>query len=349
MTLLSSPVERPLIIAHRGACAYRPEHTLASYRLAIALGADYVEPDLVSTRDGILVCRHENEISRTTDVASHPEFGDRLVTKVVDGRAVMGWFTEDFTLAELKKLRATERLPALRPANCRHNGQHAVPTFDEVLAMVEAESRRRGVVVGVCPELKHPSYFAAWGLPLEPVLLADLRRHHLDRPNAEVLIQSFEPGALRALSIETPVGLVQLINRTGAPFDLATAGDARGYAELTSPSGLREVSTYAAAIGAHKDLVLPRSVDGTVLGPTGLVNDAHAAGLSVHVWTLRNENRFLPVEDRNGTDEYGCGDGGAEAQRFFEVGVDGVFADAPDTTAAARQRWLASRETAAVG
>lgn len=344
MTFTGARADKPLIIGHRGACAYRPEHTLASYRLAIALGADYIEPDLVSTRDGVLVCRHENEISGTTNVGTHPEFSDRLTTKVVDGRAVMGWFSEDFTVAELKTLRARERLPALRPASSRHDGQHAVATFDEVLALVERESRRRGEVIGVYPEIKHPSYFDALGLPLQPALVADLRRHHLDRPNAEVLVQSFEPTALRELSTQTSVRLIQLIDSSGAPHDLTVAGDPRSYVDLASPSGLREISTYATGVGTHKDLVLPRSVDGFVLAPTSLVGDAHAAGLSVHVWTLRNENRFLPYDDWSGSNPDSCGDAIAEARRFFEHGVDGVFADAPETAAAARLEWLTTVE-----
>src|SRR5690242_20240985 len=192
-------VADPVVIAHRGASGYRPEHTLASYRLAIAMGADFIEPDLVSTKDGVLVARHENEISGTTDVADHPEFADRRATKVIDGRPVAGWFTEDFTLAELKTLRAKERLPQVRPDNTRYDGMFEVPTFEEVLALAKQESRRTGRRIGVYPETKHPTYFDGIGLSLEEPLVAALRRHGLDRPRAAVIIQSFETGNLREL------------------------------------------------------------------------------------------------------------------------------------------------------
>src|SRR4051812_9580278 len=226
----------PLVIGHRGAAGYRPEHTLASYRLAIELGADYIEPDLVSTRDGVLVARHENQIGATTDVAERPEFARRRVTKAVDGREVTGWFTEDFTLAELKTLRAVERLPGVRPANTWYDGHFQIPTFDEVLELAEQGGRRRGVTIGVYPETKHPSHFAALGLGLEEPLVAALRRHHLDRPNAPVLVQSFETGNLRALASVLSVPLVQLVAAHGSPVD-----DDRSYADLLTPAGLADV------------------------------------------------------------------------------------------------------------
>lgn len=334
----------PLVIGHRGACGYRPEHTLGSYQLAIAMGADYVEPDLVATKDGVLVCRHENELSRTTDVASRPEFADRLATKLIDGRAVTGWFSEDFTLAELQDLRAVERFPDLRPANCRYNGKHHVPTFDELLCLVEIESRRRGEVIGVCPELKHPAYFDSIGLSLDEPLLADLRRHHLDRPNSEVLVQSFGVGILRRLSRSTRVRLVLLIDATGAPYDLIKAGDPRAYADLISASGLREISTYAFGIGVHRDLVIPRSKDGYLLGETTLAEDAHAAQLAVYAWTLRNENVCLSTDNRRGATPEAHGDAGAEVSRLLDAGIDGVVSDFPDTALAARGRWFAHSE-----
>ena len=276
----------PLVIAHRGASGYRPEHTLASYRLAIALGADFVEPDLVPTRDGVLVARHEAEIGGTTDVASRREFADRLATKVVDGREVTGWFVEDFTLAELKTLRAVERLPELRPRNTRYDGWYDVPTFDEVLELVEDESRRLGRTIGVYPETKHPSYFAAAGLPLEEPLLAALAGR-----DVPAFIQSFEPGNLRWLRPRTALPLVQLVSATGR-VDLVTA------------TGLRRVAQYADVVGVDKDLVSP-----------GLVADAHAAGLQVHVWTLRDETDS--IED---------------TRALVGAGVDGLFTDHPDTT-----------------
>jgi len=322
MTLTASP----LVIGHRGAAGYRPEHTLASYRLAIELGADYIEPDLVSTRDGVLVARHENEIGSTTDVADHPEFARRRVTRTVDGREVTGWFTEDFTLAELKTLRAKERLPELRPANTWYDGHFEIPTFDEVLELAERGSRRRGVTIGVYPETKHPSHFAAMGLALEQPLLAALRRHHLDRPNAPVLVQSFETGNLRALAALTSVALVQLVDAAGSPVD-----DERTYADLLSPPGLADVASYASAVGVHHGLLWP---DGD-----GTVEAAHAAGLAVHAWTVRAENHFLPPAFRRGEDPQAAGDAAGLTHALLDSGVDGVFTDHADTAVEARHRW----------
>lgn len=310
----------PVVIAHRGASGYRPEHTLAAYRMAIRQGADYIEPDLVSTRDGVLVARHENEISQTTDVALRPQFADRRTTKVVDGRELTGWFTEDFTLAELRSLRAVERLPHLRPENTHYDRAFRIPTFAEILDLAQRESRRRGVVVGVYPETKHPSYFAALGLGLERPLLAELRSRHLDRPNSPVLVQSFETANLRWLARTSRVPLVQLVDATGAPNDLVAVGDDRPYADLVTPAGLRTVASYAAAIGVAKHLVLPRDGGGAVGAPSTLVADARAAGLAVHVWTLRAEADFRPA----GLDAH------AEVAAFLDAGVDGIFTDHPD-------------------
>lgn len=249
-----------LVIAHRGASGYRPEHTLASYRLAIALGADYVEPDLVSTRDGVLVARHENEIGHTTDIARRPELASRMTTKVVDGREISGWFTEDLTLAELKSLRAIERMPETRPRNTRYDGRYDVPTFDEILALVEEESRRLGRRIGVYPETKHPSYFAELGLALEEPLLAAL-----DGRDLPVFIQSFEPGNLQWLRSRTDHPLVQLVGPTNR-------------VDLVTEPGLRRVAQYADAVGVDKTLVSER-----------MIADAHRAGLGVHAWTMRDE------------------------------------------------------------
>jgi glycerophosphoryl diester phosphodiesterase len=338
-------LDAPIVIGHRGAAGYRPEHTLASYKLAIDMGADYVEPDLVSTKDGVLVARHENDISGTTDAADHPEFADRLTTKTIDGTSVTGWFTEDFTLAELKTLRAKERLPAVRPQNTRYDGRFEVPTFDEVLDLVERESRRRGEVIGVYPETKHPTYFRSIGLPIEPRLVAALRAHHLDRPNAHVYIQSFETGNLKALSHEVKVPLVQLVDASGAPYDLQAAGDDRTYADLVTPRGLREISTYADAVGANKDLVLPRNEAGETTKPSALVGDAHDVGLDVHVWTMRDENQFMARNYWNGADPNAKGDAVAEYEDFFDAGVDGVFSDNSDTAVEARKEWLAAHSS----
>jgi glycerophosphoryl diester phosphodiesterase len=339
---------RPIVIAHRGASGERPEHTLASYALAIEQGADYVEPDLVSTKDGVLVARHENEISGTTDVASRPEFAARRTMKTIDGVAVTGWFTEDFTLAEIRTLRARERLPRLR--GTRFDGQLGVPTFDEVLDLVAAANGRPARTgrpgIGVYPETKHPSYFASIGLALEPPLLAALRRHGLDAADAPVFIQSFETANLKALARETRVPLVQLVEAAGRPYDLARGGDSRTYADLVTPSGLAAIARYARAVGVEKALVLPRDAEHRLRPATTLVADAHRAGLLVHVWTLRAENEFLPAELRSGRDPASRGDLATEARLFLEAGVDGYFTDHPAEGVSARDAFLAARSGA---
>lgn len=308
---------RPLIIAHRGASGYRPEHTLASYGLAIEMGADFVEPDVVMTRDHVLVARHENEIGGTTDVAA--KFPDRRRTKVIDGDTISGWFTEDFTLAELKALRAKERLPQRSHA---YDGQYEVPTLDEVLAFVRARERETGRTIGVYPETKHPTHFRAIGLPLEDSLLAVLARHGFRGRSDAVFIQSFEVGNLQALRARTTIRLVQLINQDGVPPDIAAGGGTRRYREMIRPAGLLEIARYADAIGAHKWLVLPRDAAGDTSRVTSLVRDAHAAGLRVHVWTMRSDTPDLAPG-------FG-GDAPAEWRAFRDVGVDGMFGDFPD-------------------
>ena len=327
----------PLVIGHRGASGYRPEHTLASYRLAIELGADYIEPDLVSTKDHVLVARHENDITGTTDVASHPEFAARKTTKTIDGVAHTGWFTEDFTLAELRTLRAVERLPDVRPANTAFNGLYRIPTFQEVIDL----AKRAGV--GIYPETKHPTYFDSINLSLEEPLLAALRANGLDSRRAKVFIQSFETSNLKELNGETRVPLVQLIDEVGAPYDLVAAGDPRTYADLVTPAGLAEIATYADGIGPSKNLIVPRDTAGNLLDPTSLVRDAHRAGLVVHPWTFRRENTFLPLDFRQGnpaSPEYlrAPGDLPAELRLFFRLGVDGVFSDNPDVAVATRHQ-----------
>jgi glycerophosphoryl diester phosphodiesterase len=324
------------VFAHRGASGYRPEHTLAAYELAIKLGADYIEPDLVSTKDGVLVARHENEISGTTDVAAHPEFSQRKTTKTIDGVPISGWFTEDFTLRELRTLRAKERLPGVRPGNTRYDGRFQVPTFDEVLALVKRESRERGRTIGVAPETKHPTYFQSVGLPLERPLLRSLRAAGLDRRGSKVVIQSFETTNLRSLARQTRVPLVQLTSATGAPYDLVAQGDPRTWADIMSARGLRRVATYADWVGPEKNSVIPRDAAGFLTAPSSLVKDAHRAGLKVVVYTFRDENQFLPADFREGTDPNAKGDIFGEMQTFFEAGVDGIFADYPDTGDAAR-------------
>ena len=332
----------PLVIGHRGASGYRPEHTLASYTLAIEMGADYIEPDLVSTKDHVLVARHENDITETTDVADHPEFAARETTKTIDGVEHTGWFTEDFTLAELRTLRAKERLPDLRPANTAFDGLYQVPTFQEVIDL----AKRHGV--GIYPETKHPTYFDSIGLSLEEPLLATLRANGLDRRGAKVFIQSFETANLKELNGKTRLPLVQLIDAVGAPYDLVVAGDPRTYADLVTPAGLAEIATYADGIGPSKDLIVPRDSAGNLLEPTSLVRDAHRAGLVVHPWTFRRENNFLPLDFRQGnpaSPEFlrAPGDLPAELRLFFRLGVDGVFSDNADTAVATRHQVFGRR------
>jgi glycerophosphoryl diester phosphodiesterase len=319
---------RPIVIGHRGASGYRPEHTLASYQLAIDLGADYIEPDLVATRDGQLVVRHENEISGTTDVAQRAEFAARKATKVIDGAAQTGWFTEDFTLAELKSLRARERLPQLRKPNTAFDDRFEIATFDEVLALARAQHR----TVGVYPETKHPSYFRSLGLPLEEALIHALHAAGYRDRQAPVFIQSFEQGNLQALRKLTQLRLIQLIEASGAPYDATTTT----YADLVTQSGLAQVARYADGVGVHKSLIVPRDAQATLLAPTRLIQDAHANGLLVHAWTFRAENEFLPANFRVGNSSDQRGDLHEELKLFFGLGLDGVFADHPDVAVATR-------------
>jgi glycerophosphoryl diester phosphodiesterase len=316
---------RPIIIAHRGASGERPEHTLASYERAIDQGADYIEPDLVLTKDGVLVARHENEISGTTDVAEHPEFADRRTTKTIDGEQVTGWFTEDFTLAELRTLRARERLPQLRVANAAFDRLYTIPTFEEILQLVRAREAETGRTIGVYPETKHPSYFARIGLPHEAPLLAMLARYGYDAADDAIFIQSFETGNLVRLNMLTPVRLIQLVDASGSPADRPDVT----YAQMMTADGLREVARYADGIGPAKDMVIARNTDGALAGSTGLVARAHAAGLAVHPWTFRRENYFLPTNLRSGADPRAPGDLAAEMRAFVAEGVDGLFTDNP--------------------
>lgn len=312
-----------IVIAHRGASGERPEHTLASYELAIAQGADFIEPDLVLTRDGVLVSRHENEISETTDVADHPEFAGRKATKTIDGKAVTGWFTEDFTLAELKTLRARERLPKLRSTD--YDGKYEVPTFAEILDLLARVNSARAHPVGVYPETKHPSYFAGIGLPHEAPLLALLDRYGYRGRAAPVFIQSFEVANLKAIRAKSDLPLIQLMDGEGGPADDPHAS----YAVMASPAGLKAVAAYADGIGPNKTMVIPRSAIGTLGAPTSLVRDAHAAGLKVHPWTFRRENYFLPLRDKGGINPAGHGDLRDEIRTYLKTGIDGLFSDNP--------------------
>jgi glycerophosphoryl diester phosphodiesterase len=330
---------RPIVIGHRGASGYVPEHTLTSYFIAVQQGADYIEPDLVSTKDGILVARHENEIGGTTDVASHVEFASRKTTKSIDGIAVEGWFTEDFTLVELKSLRARERLPQLRPGNARFDGQFEIPTLDEILSMVRALERMRGpgaARIGIYPETKHPSYFRSINLPLEGTLLRTLKRWGYRGKDAPIFIQSFEVSNLQALRKKTDIRLVQLMEGSGAPFDFVARGDTRTYADLATASGLRTVAEYADAVGVDKGMVIPRDSDNALMTPTSLVNDAHAAKLQVHIWTMRAENNFLPKDFQSSVNPAERGNLAKEIAKYLATGIDGFFCDQPDIGVQAR-------------
>lgn len=328
----------PLIIAHRGASGERPEHTLASYRRAIEQGADYIEPDLVATADGVLVARHENALAvlnedgsvreATTDVMDRHAFASRCRTQSIDGVPVTGWFTEDFTLAELKTLRARERLPALRPANTAFDGQFEIPTLAEIVALLQEVNAGRAQPVGIYPETKHPSHFRQIGLPLEEALLDGLAPL-----KAPVFLQSFEVGNLQALARVTSHPRIQLVELTGRPWDQPTP-----YAEMMTPAGLAQIATYAQGIGVHAEWVLPRR-DGRLLPATALVQQAHAVGLQVHVWTVRAENHFLPLDFRRGDEPAALGDGAGYLERLRDAGVDGCFADQPGL---ARQVWRRS-------
>ncbi|WP_407563786.1 glycerophosphodiester phosphodiesterase [Streptomyces sp. 184] len=331
----------PAVIAHRGASGYRPEHTLGAYEFALDMGADVIEQDLVPTRDGHLVCRHENEIGGTTDVADHPEFADRRTTKTVDGAAITGWFTEDFTLAELKTLRATERIPAVRQRNTLYDGRWEVPTFEEVLRWAERQRRATGRAVWLHVETKHPTYFRSIGLELEKPLARLLRRYGRDRRNSPVFLQSFEPTSVERLArlVDSP-GVVLLGAASSRPYDFVAAGDPRTVADLVKPEGLAWIAGFAKGLGPTLDLIIPKDATGRLLEPTTLVGDAHDAGLVLHPYTMRNENSFLPLDFRTGTDAAQYGDAFGAFRVYFETGIDGIFTDNPDTGLLARDDFL---------
>ena len=352
--------DTPLVIGHRGASGYRPDHTLESYKLAIDMGADFIEPDLVATKDGVLVARHEPNITGTTDVATRPEFASRKTTKNVDGVNEEGWFVSDFTLAELKTLRAVQ---PLSDRDQSYNGKFQIPTFEEVLDLAKAEGTKAGRTVGVYPETKHPTYHAKLGLPLEDRLLAVLAKYGYTTKASPVIVQSFEVSNLKYLRTKTQVRLVQLVdandvNADGSmdltapydkPYDFAVAGDSRTFASLLTPAGLKEIKTYADGIGPWKPYLIPsKQVDANkdgkpddlngdgkiderdrvMMAPTDVVKNAHAEGLFVHAYTFRNEAKRLASDFK--------GDPKAEYKLFFNLGVDGVFSDFTDTAKAAR-------------
>ncbi|MFH8795259.1 glycerophosphodiester phosphodiesterase [Streptomyces sp. NPDC017941] len=322
----------PTVVAHRGASGYRPEHTLGSYQLALDMGAHVIEQDVVPTKDGHLVCRHENDITGTTDVAAHPEFAGRRTTKSVDGVKLTGWFTEDFTLAELKTLRAKERIPGTRQHNTLYDGRWQVPTLEEVFRWAEKEGRRRGRRVWLHIETKHPTYFRGLGLGLEERLAKLLRRydrHHRHSPN---FLQSFEPSSIQRLhKLVGAPGVVLLSSASSRPWDFVQAGDPRTVADLVKPEGLRWLASYAKGIGPTLDLIIPKGPDGRLQEPTTLVRDAHAKGLLLHPYTMRNENTFLPADFKKGTDPNAYGDVFGALKAYFATGIDGIFSDNPDT------------------
>ncbi|RJF86008.1 glycerophosphodiester phosphodiesterase [Sphingomonas cavernae] len=323
MPVSTEPAARPIVIAHRGASGERPEHTLASYTRAIELGADYIEPDLVMTRDGVLVARHENEISGTTDVADRPKFKARKTVKTIDGERVTGWFTEDFTLAELKTLRARERLPQLRPQNTAYDGQFEIPTFQEIIDLVRTREAVTGRRIGIYPETKHPGYFQGLGLAMEAPLVAMLESNGYRTADDPVFIQSFEAANLRVLRGLTKLRLIQLL------------GSEPQFAAMATAEGLKAVAAYADGVGAAKALIVPVSKLGRRGTPTRFVADAHAAGLKVHAWTFRAENYFLPADMRRGINPRAHGDLAAEIRLFVDLGVDGLFSDNPGEALAA--------------
>jgi glycerophosphoryl diester phosphodiesterase len=315
---------KPLVIAHRGASGYLPEHTLEAYARAIVLGADFIEPDLVSTRDGVLIARHENELSDTTDVAE--KFPDRKTKKTIDGRETEGWFSEDFTLAEIKTLRAKERLAFRGQAD---NGKFQVPTLAEVIALAEAEGAKRARAVGIYPETKHPTYFQQLGLALEPPLARALKAAGLDRADAPVFIQSFEIGNLKQLRTMVSAPLVQLLGSgEERPYDQEAQGGALTYGAMATSEGLRAIAAYAQGVGPFKGLIIPMDREGNLGAPTAFVREAHAAGLKVHPYTFRDEARYLAKP-------YG-GDPLKEYCAFYALGIDGLFSDFPDTALKAR-------------
>ena len=314
-------------------------------------GVDFVEPDLVMTKDGVLVARHENEISGTTDVAQRPEFESRRTTKTIDGIAHTGWFTEDFTLAELKTLRARERIPDIRPGNTRFDGQFQIPTLDEICALVAGVQQQREMTakqlglpppkrIGVYPETKHPTYFQGLDLAMETVLVDTLHRSGYEGRDGLGIIQCFEVSNLEAMRKLTDLPIVQLMEDEGAPFDFVAKGDRRTYRDMITPAGLAEIATYATAIGPHKSQVIPLGADERLGTPTSLINDAHAAGLQVHAYTFRAENRYLPKDLRSSADPNALGDLQRELRAYLEAGLDGFFTDHADYGVRARDAFV---------
>jgi glycerophosphoryl diester phosphodiesterase len=325
---LAVPAQAQLIIAHRGASGERPEHTLAAYERAIEAGADFIEPDLVVTRDLVLVARHENELSDTTDVAERPEYADRRRAKEIDGRLVNGWFAEDFTLAELRTLRAKERVPGIRPANARYDGLYQVPTLAEIFSLVRAKQAESGRTIGLYPELKHPTFLLSQGIDSVDLLVTALKKEGLDKADRAIFIQCFEVAPLQRLDKLIDARLVQLVSPEGGPADEPGVT----YADMLRPAGLADIARYADAIGPDLRQIVDESGK-----PTGLVAAAHETGLKVHGWTLRKENAFLPPSLRIGSDPAATGNYAAAWGLLASTGVDGLFTDDPALAAGLRK------------
>ncbi len=337
----------PIVIGHRGASGYAPEHTLPAYLMAIEQGADFIEPDLVMTRDGHLVARHDNVLNLTTDVASRSEFADRKTTKIVDGAPVEGWFSEDFTLAEMKRLRAIERMPNDRPANQRFDGLFQVPVLAEILELAQAMERVTGRRIGLYPETKHPTYFKQLGLPMGEKLVSVLGQYGYRRETDPVFIQSFEIGNLQELNNMTRLPLVQLLGLAGKPYDVEAAGGALTYAQMASPAGLREIAKYADGVGPEKyRFIIPRQASGQldVAHPTSFVQDAHGVGLLVHPYVFRAENKYLPADFQGPGGPTDRGDAAGEVKAFLETGIDGFFIDQPDIGVKARDEFMEEQQ-----
>jgi glycerophosphoryl diester phosphodiesterase len=334
--------DKPLVIAHRGASGYVPEHTLAAYATAILQGADFIEPDLVITKDGYLVARHDNVLDLTTDVSSRPEFAGRKTTKTVDGVTVTGWFSEDFTLNEIKTLRAIERIPGIRPANARFDGQFEIPTFQEIIELAQAYEKLLDRRIGLYPETKHPTYFDRLGLPLEEPLVKVLRRNGYEGRNTRVFIQSFEINNLRKLKGMTRIPLVQLLWIEGKPYDVEAGGGTLTYEQMATPAGLAQIASYAKGVGPEKRFIIPLDSAGNLnlSSATRFVQDAHAVGLQVHPYTFRSENVFLPSNFKSSSDPNALGDGAGEIKNFLRTGIDGFFTDQTDRGIVARDAFL---------
>ncbi len=335
------PNAPPIVIAHRGASGYLPEHTLAAYSTAVLQGADFIELDLVSTRDGYLIARHDNVLDLTTNVAEVPEFRERRTQKIVDGRAISGWFSEDFTLEELRRLRAVERIPSVRPANARFDGQFGVPTLGEAIAVIQALEMTLEKDVGLYIELKHPTYFDEIGLPMEGALARELRESGYHEPQHKAFLQSFEIESLRRLNRVTDLRLVQLLSGFGQPYDLQTAGSSLTYGAMATADGLREIAAYADGVAPEKYgflIPLDRRGNLAIEDASDFVAQAHAAGLVVHPYTFRAENEFLPADLRTSADATELGAAAQEIGAFLALGIDGFFTDHTDIGVAARDR-----------